>query len=180
MRESPGFGRWKAEKENPVGASSEDCNLSLHNTRAANLVVRTVTQRAEITRAQATSALAELPGWLSYIGTVTLRKFPRSLKGDHRRDGNTKRGPGRETSSILREQFSRLGNEKTQTSPTTSLVNPQSNECNETSSLDGARTARQACRAEAGGGVGGAGRTVHIHPLLGDALGARVPRDGAS
>lgn len=62
MRESPGFGRWEAEKENPVGASSEDSNLSLHNTRAANLVVRNVTQRAEITRAQTIYALAELPG----------------------------------------------------------------------------------------------------------------------
>lgn len=52
VRESPGFGMWEAEKENPLGASSEDCNLSLHNTRAANLVVRNVTKRAEITRAQ--------------------------------------------------------------------------------------------------------------------------------
>lgn len=62
MRESPGFGRWEAEKENPLGASSEDCNLSLHNTRAANLGVRNVTKRAEITRAQTISALAELSG----------------------------------------------------------------------------------------------------------------------
>ena len=62
VRESPGFGRWEAEKENPLGASSEDCNLSLHNTRAANLGVRNVTKRAEITRAQTISALAELSG----------------------------------------------------------------------------------------------------------------------
>lgn len=34
MRESPGFGTWDAEKKNPLGASLEDSNHSLHTTLA--------------------------------------------------------------------------------------------------------------------------------------------------
>lgn len=44
--------------------------------------------------------------------------------------------------------------------------------------------ARQACRAGGGGGGCGEDRagesSPHVHSLLGDALGARIPRDGAS
>lgn len=34
VRESPGFGTWDAEKKNPLGASLEDSNHSLHTTLA--------------------------------------------------------------------------------------------------------------------------------------------------
>lgn len=200
VRESLGLGRWEAEKGNSLGLSLETASAPyrLHwcgKRQCQALFIRNLENSEQKTPAQAICALADLPLWAElhlHPDAANVQVLPRGIL----RGTRTLRGDLEwEMSAIPKEQRSGLRNEKTPIFTTTSLVNPESNDCTESQAWSRDGPAGRLRRKLGGGGVegrrltgAGAGAgggdlhgetSPHIHSLREDAFAARVPREGA-
>lgn len=191
MRESPGLGRWEAEKGNPLSLSLEAASAPyrLHwcgKPQGAALFIRNLENSEQKIPAQAICALAEFPLWAE----LYLHRNPANVQVLSRgivRGTRTLRGDLEgEMSTIPKKQLSGLRNEKTPIFTTTDFTELKS----QVWSRDG--PAERLRRKLGGGGVEGRrlagaawggslhGETSpHIHSPREDALRARVPREGA-
>lgn len=159
VRESPGLGRWEAEKENPLGPSLGDSDPSLHFILVRQTSVQ-ITVPSKLTQLGSENTLPA--HFYSRWTSPAALHFPNFRQGPGHRRGNL--GWGEVSDSGIATFWGRKSKDSN-FFPSTSLVNPESTESIKISSLElGWPCPASAAEARGRWGEGGGGEHWKARP----------------